>query len=188
MLGSSQPYTVLSQWSHQMETISLLLALCVGNTSVTGEFPSQKTMTRSFDVFFLSGLNNQSSKQWRHRWFETPWRSLWCHCNDVLYYTHRAVFQEMGPSTNMRCSVWYNVWCMTRYDIIWIYRYIITRSWLPCFVKRYINSKPDPKLCIVLLILYWSLAPKNSGFWIEGDIHILIRTHWNNHHNHHQCL
>ena len=35
-----------------METFSALLALCVGNSPVTGEFPSQRPVTRSFDVFF----------------------------------------------------------------------------------------------------------------------------------------
>ena len=38
--------------SHEMETFSALLALCVGNSPVTGGFPSQRPVTRSFDVFF----------------------------------------------------------------------------------------------------------------------------------------
>ena len=38
-------------WRHQMETFSALLALCAGNSPVTGEFPSQRPVTRSFDVF-----------------------------------------------------------------------------------------------------------------------------------------
>ena len=35
-----------------METFSALLTLCAGNSPVTGEFPSQKPVTRSFDAFF----------------------------------------------------------------------------------------------------------------------------------------
>ena len=35
-----------------METFSALLTLCAGNSPVTGEFPAQKPVTRSFDVFF----------------------------------------------------------------------------------------------------------------------------------------
>ena len=35
-----------------METFSALLVLCPGNSPVTGEFPSQRPVTRSFDVFF----------------------------------------------------------------------------------------------------------------------------------------
>ena len=31
---------------------SVLLAICAGNSSVIGEFPAQRPVTRSFDVFF----------------------------------------------------------------------------------------------------------------------------------------
>ena len=72
-------------WRHQMETFSALLAFCAGNSPVNGEFPAQRPVTRSFDVFFDLGLNRQLSKQWRRRWFETPSRSLWCHCNGYIY-------------------------------------------------------------------------------------------------------
>ena len=34
-------------WRHQMETFSALLALCAGIPAVTGEFPSQRPLTRS---------------------------------------------------------------------------------------------------------------------------------------------
>ena len=44
-------------WRHQMETFAALLALCGGNSPVTGEFPSQRPVTRSFDVFFDLRLN-----------------------------------------------------------------------------------------------------------------------------------
>ena len=40
-------------WRHQMETFSALLALCARNSPVTGDFPSQGPVTRSFDVFSL---------------------------------------------------------------------------------------------------------------------------------------
>ena len=33
-----------------METFSALLAICAGNSPVTGEFPAQKPVTRSIDV------------------------------------------------------------------------------------------------------------------------------------------
>ena len=42
-----------------METFSALLALCAGNSPVSGEFPAQRPVTRSFDVFFdLRQLND----------------------------------------------------------------------------------------------------------------------------------
>ena len=39
---------------------SVLLALFAGNSPVTGEFPSQRPETRSFDVFFDLHLNKWS--------------------------------------------------------------------------------------------------------------------------------
>ena len=53
--------------------------LCAGNSPVTGEFPSQRPMTRSFDVFFDLRLNKRLSKQSKSWWFETPRRSLLRH-------------------------------------------------------------------------------------------------------------
>ena len=50
-------------WRHQMETFSALLAICAGNSPVPGEFPAQRPVTRSFDVFFHLRLNKRLSKQ-----------------------------------------------------------------------------------------------------------------------------
>ena len=52
-----------------------------GNSPVTGEFPSQRPVTRSFDVFSDLCLNKRLSKQSWSRWFETPSHSLWRQCN-----------------------------------------------------------------------------------------------------------
>ena len=41
-----------------METFSALLALCVGNSQVTGEFPAQRPVTRSFDVSLICAWIN----------------------------------------------------------------------------------------------------------------------------------
>ena len=67
-----------------MEICFALLALCAGNSPVTGEFLSQEPVMRSFDVFFDLRLTKWLSKQSRRRWFERPSRSLWRHCNVVL--------------------------------------------------------------------------------------------------------
>ena len=53
-----------------------------GNSPVIGEFPSQRPVTRSFDVFFDLRLNKRLSKQSWDWWFETPSGSLWRHCNE----------------------------------------------------------------------------------------------------------
>ena len=66
-------------WRRQMETFTALLALCEGNSPVTPGFPSQRPVTRSFWCFLWSALD-QTHKQTRRRWLETPSCSLWRHC------------------------------------------------------------------------------------------------------------
>ena len=70
-----------SWWRHQMETFSALLAICAGNSPVPGEFPTQRPVTRSFDVFFDLRLNKRLIKQSRGWWLETLSRPLWRHRN-----------------------------------------------------------------------------------------------------------
>ena len=65
-----------------METFSALLAIRAGNSPVSGEFPAQRPVTRSFDVFFDLRLNKRLSKQLWCWWFETPSYPLWRHSND----------------------------------------------------------------------------------------------------------
>ena len=73
-----------------METFSALLALYAGNSAVTGEFPAERPVTRSFDIFFDLRLNKRLNKQSWGWWFETSSRSLWCHCNHSTHFTgHR---------------------------------------------------------------------------------------------------
>ena len=48
-----------------------------------GEFPSQRPVTRSVDVFFDLRLNKRLSKQPWGWWFETPSWSLWRQCNEL---------------------------------------------------------------------------------------------------------
>ena len=61
--------------------IFALLAICAGNSPVPGEFPTQRPVTRSFNVFFDLRPNKRSSKQSWGWWFETPSCSLWRHGN-----------------------------------------------------------------------------------------------------------
>ena len=81
-LSLGDELTTYTSWRrHQMETFSALLALCAGNSPVHGEFPTQRPVTRSFDVFFDLRLNKRLSKQPWGWWFETPAWSLWRHRN-----------------------------------------------------------------------------------------------------------
>ena len=63
VLGQSHDTCVTMKWSrtwwrHQMGKFSALLAIC----AVTGDFPTQRPVTRSFGVFFDLSLNKRLSK------------------------------------------------------------------------------------------------------------------------------
>ena len=57
--------------------------LC-GEFTAPGDFPTQRPVTRSFDVFFNLRLNKRLSKQPWGWWFETPSWSLWRQCNEYV--------------------------------------------------------------------------------------------------------
>ena len=75
--------------------------LC-GEFTAPGEFPAQRPVTRSFNVFFDLRLNKRLSKQPWGWWFEMPLWSLWRHCNvyngnshtckDCFYIEKRAQY------------------------------------------------------------------------------------------------
>ena len=98
-------------WRNQMEIFFALLALCAGNSPVTGEFPSQRPVTRSFDVFFDLRLYKRLSKHSWRRCFETPSLSLWRHCNTSLLYSigyggHLRTTVQFSEKTYLKSLHW----------------------------------------------------------------------------------
>ena len=78
-----------------METFSALLAICAGNSPVPGEFPTQRPVTRSFDVYFDLRPNKRLSKQSWGWWFETLSCSLWRHRNVNIHYLNQHLISRM---------------------------------------------------------------------------------------------
>ena len=62
---------------------------------VTGEFSTQRPVTRSFDVFFDLRQNKPLSKQSKRWWFPTPSHSLWRHCDEYTLAWKSA--ETTGP-------------------------------------------------------------------------------------------
>ena len=79
-----------------METFSTLLAICAGNSPVSGEFPAQRPVTRSFVVFFDPHPNNG----WVHNGEASDLRRYRAHY-DVAVMTNPA---------NVRGAVIYINW------------------------------------------------------------------------------
>ena len=105
MINDTPSYFVQSWWRHQMETFSASMALCAGNSPVNSEFPTQRPVTRSFDVFYDLCLNKRLTKQSRGWWFETPSRSLLRHCN-VCPFVHIP-------------ALWLIFHCLLKFGQVW---------------------------------------------------------------------
>ena len=95
----------LNEWSNSMMTSSngnifrVTGPLC-GEFTGPGEFPTQRPVTRSFDVFFDLRLNKPLSKQSWGWWFETLSPSLWRHRNGLTYVTANDTYSSFD-----RCRV-----------------------------------------------------------------------------------
>ena len=94
----------LTWWRHQMETFSAILAICAGNSPVPGEFPAQRPVTRSFDVFFDLRLNKRLSKKSWGLWFETPSRPLWRHSEEQISNDIFVQWNEFNMSDLLRIT------------------------------------------------------------------------------------
>ena len=129
--------------SLKMETFSTYLAICAGNSPVPGEFPSQRPVTRSFDVFFDLRLNKRLSKQSWGWWFGTLLCPLWRHCNaysavcawrnrKVCATSHRYTF---GLIVSNRVNHYYKRHLDN--DTVGT---VITRSNISCYYIQYFNE------------------------------------------------
>ena len=115
-----QCVTMRFLWSPSCRLISMMTS-SNGNTfrvtgPLCGEFPTQRPVTRSFDVFFDPRLNKRLSKQSWGWWFETPSGSLWRHCNvhqkhrfDYLANNHLKSICFIWKHLHFPTDIWYGV-------------------------------------------------------------------------------
>ena len=124
-----------------MEIFSVLLALCAGNSSVTGEFPSQRPVMRSFDVSLLCALNKRLSKQSRGWWFETPRAHydiiaiMWLYNMQWLYQI--SLSKRKSNNIPILCDILrvHFHWNLATYYNTW-YPYLNTTNKIGCLCDR----------------------------------------------------
>ena len=152
----------------------------------TGEYPAQRTVTRSFDIFFDLRLNKRLSKQWRGWWFETPSHSLWRHCNGALAALY-AIWHYTWPWSIDNSKWWldgkqYYI-CLTKYRwTLWWHLYheffmvgtmtLVTRNalWSRSITMHF------------LMKCTWAIATWRSPkhwinrlvVWVVGPVHLYI--------------
>ena len=113
----------LPWWHHQMELFSALLALCAGNSPATGEFPAQRPVRQSFDVFYDLHLNKRFSEESRGWWFESPSRSY----DVIVMPSHRAMLSisSNGDTISPNRTFWVTIYDCSTHSSLW-YHHIMT--------------------------------------------------------------
>ena len=101
-------------------------------------------MTRSFDVFFEICLNQQLSKQRRHRWIDTPSCSLWRHCNGCLTVSYTPYTFHFT------------------YKDIYIYTHTCTYTYTQTYFKENIKAPRHWPLCVEFTGDRWIHAQKTN--------------------------
>ena len=135
-----------------MKLFSALLAICAGNSPVTGEFPSQRLVTLGFDIFFDLRLNKRLSKQSWGWWFETPSRSLWRH-RYVIVLCHICFLWCFISGTHWRLkivshvSLHYNDVTMGRWRLKSPASRLFTQPFIRAQIKGNIKASRHWPLC-----------------------------------------
>ena len=68
--------------------------ICAGNSPNSDEFPTQRTVTRSFDVFFDLRLNKRFIKQSWGWWLETLSHRIWRHRNVSFRWGYKSLLNS----------------------------------------------------------------------------------------------
>ena len=148
-----------SRWRYQMGTFSPLLALCAGNSLVTGEFPSQRPVTRSFDVFFDLRLNKRLSKQSWGWWFVTQSRPLWRRSNVMVSFKQRMCKADMSKFFNGILPYHFLKW-LSRLPLI---KY-------SCYIQKSLCTATDVIYMFILCRPHWACMPEADNYELEYQL------------------
>ena len=167
------------KWKHFRVTGQLC-----GEFAGPGEFPAQRPMTRSFDVFFDMRLNKRSSKQPWGWWFETPSWSLWRHCNDEVNTNAFGIVLDFVTCPCDETIKWYHiiqickcVLCCLYYWILDPIRLVIPSAnliWLQnlkCVDKTYSKLRPTYVSVTIRVSRLWGIQGLRRSKLITGRLH-----------------
>ena len=111
--------------------------LC-GEFTGPGEFPTQRPVTRSFDVFFDLRLNKQLSKQPWGWWFETLSRPLWLHRN-VTYISSYVDWWQVVTSIHADAYFFYDTPTLT-YQMRPTWYWIMSHPRTFCYTEQIVED------------------------------------------------
>ena len=154
-----------------METFSALLTICAENSPVPGEFPAQRSATRSFDVLFIcvwinGWVNNREVGDLRrHR----------AHC-DVIVMSFWNLRGQLSALLLLLLSLSLSLWIL-----LLLLPSIIINTWLfPSKEKPSHGRKSYGHIRSTLLSMAWYTFTPIQGVAYDGkkwQLHWFIRWH-----------
>ena len=134
-------------WRNQMETCSALLAICAGNSPVTGEFPSQRPVARGL-MFSLV----------------CAWKNGWENNREAGELRRHRLHYDASVMSILEGNYWaYQAWFLKcKYNIIsakWNWFHISLISWfnfevVACYwFQDFVKLKY--KICTCAIVLRW---------------------------------
>ena len=134
--------------------------LC-GEFTGPGEFPTQRPVTRSFDVFFDLRLNKRLSKQPWGWWFETPSWSLRRQCNVEAWrcvcVSVTCVNTDFGSMPNQFLNQWWSIFNLISWtNFTDIYINLLTLSGKELHLKCRMQKCPSFWSDTIVLSIYSS--------------------------------
>ena len=146
------------------ENISALLDLYEGNPPVTGGFPLQRPVTRSFGVFFDRRLNKRLGKHSRRGWFETPSRSLWRQCNVCFLYTATTelIVRRRTNHARQKKMTCFLINLKNSHDRLRFQRYHFERAFIEvhCFQTMQLYTPEKLYNLMSITLHHWGTQPK----------------------------
>ena len=123
---------VSAAWTRRhMRTFSVLLVFCEGNSPVPDEFPSQRPVTRNFDVVFDLRLNRDAGDLRRQRAHYDVTVTIWTISNLSVFHLKRKMLSSMFISVVVLLSFYRLILCLPIQSSVLIHRhrhtYTITR-------------------------------------------------------------
>ena len=132
----------------------------------TGEFPAQRPVMWSFDVFLR--LNKQLSELSWGWWFEMPLHSLWCHCNvhQISLWLDQSSKNYNNDNFHQICNLYQNIIGATGMQ-----QYTVDKKTLEQWHLRLITGWYQETHSV------WHLSTEGWRYLIKAHPHIIHGTH-----------
>ena len=149
--------TICTMMTSSNENIFRVTGPLCGEFTGPGEFPTQRPVTRSFDVFFDMLPNKRFSQQSWGWWFETPSLSLWRHRNDSAPMEYAPVLFVLFATVIFTHWVWSKMTAILQITFKLFVRCPITNNPVLVQIMAYADQMANHYLN-QLGIAYWRLS------------------------------